>query len=118
MLCKLRDTGPNFQNATENDIFTTLRTFMLFRSKVLETSLRTLDVFLYIVWQNGLEDISCPLTWLPPYFNPEEILQSLSGYNFNISKYVNLQFSENIFKTGALYTFQQIFLKITINFNF
>ena len=45
--------------------------------------------------ENGLEDISCPATWLPPY-KPEEISQSLSGHNFNISKCMNLKFCEDI----------------------
>ena len=51
---------------------------------------RSLEIFLYILWQNGMEDLSCQPTLLPPN-KPEEALQSLSGHNFNISKCINLK---------------------------
>ena len=43
----------------------------------------------------GLEYISCTPTWLPPY-KPQEILQTLSGHNFGISKSIDSKFWEDI----------------------
>ena len=48
-------------------------------------------------WDRG------PPTWLPPY-KPEEILQSLSGHNFNISKVYQLKILGGRIKWGTLPT--------------
>ena len=96
--------------------FTTLPNFIIFRSKVFEIqSFRSFEIFLYIVWQNGLEDISCPPTRLPPC-KAKEILQNLSAHTFDMSKCINLKLWEHI-QNGALYLFT-FFLKITVNLNF
>ena len=65
---------------------------MAFRSVVFEMQASEVWRFSYTMsGKNGLEYISCTLTWLPPY-NPQEILQSLSGHNFDISKSIDLKF--------------------------
>ena len=52
-----------------------------------------------------VEGMGCAPTWPPPY-KPEEILQSLSGHNFNISKFINLR---RIFIMGTRYLLTNTF---------
>ena len=54
------------------------------------------SIYCIAKWAGG-----CPKTWLTSY-KSEKMLQRLSTQNFNISKCVNLNFSEDI-KNGALY---------------
>ena len=110
VLCKVGVTCLNFWNAIENGISWYSTTFYSIQIKGLwDVSFRSLEVFLFFVWQSqsGLEDISCPPTWLPPY-KTEEILQSLSGHNSNILKCSNLEFWEHIWN-GAHYLLTNIF---------
>ena len=61
MLCKLRATGANFGRfycCTKFDVIHIKGFFNI--------SFRSLKIFLCIVLRNGLEDISCPSTLLPP----------------------------------------------------
>ena len=83
MLCKFGAIGQNFWNGIENGIFYHSTNFYVIQIKgFLIYHLRKIGDF---AWQNGLEDISCLPSWLPPY-KFEEILQSLSGHNLIISK--------------------------------
>ena len=69
---------------------------MLFKSNFLRyIKLQKFGYFPIYLWQNGQDDVRRPPTWLPPY-KPEEILQTVSDHNFNISKFINLKFWEDI----------------------
>ena len=96
MLCKLGATGPNVWNVIDDGIvYYSTKFYGIQIRGFWDTSFWSLEISIYIVWQNGLEYISSTPTWLPPY-KPYEILQSLSGHNFDISKSIDLKFCEGI----------------------
>ena len=96
MSCKLEATGPNIWNVTDDGIVYYRTKFCGIQIRGFwDTSFWNLEISIYIVWQNGLEYISCTPTWLPPY-KPQEILQSLNGHNIDILKSIDLNFWENI----------------------
>ena len=98
MLCKLRATGPNFLDV----IYIKWHFLPLYQilchsdQRFLRYKVRKFGEFpSYCIakWPEGHKLSSN--TWLPPY-KPEEILRSLNGHNFNISKFINLKFWEDI----------------------
>ena len=117
MLCKIGATGPNVWNVIDDGIvYYSTKFYGIQIRGFWETSFWSLELFISIVWQNGLEYISCTPTWLPPY-KPQEILQSLNDHNFDKSKSIDSKLLGGHLKWCTLPT-DRFVLKITLNLNF
>ena len=92
--CKLGVKGPSFLNVIDDGIIYCSPKFCVIQIR--HKFLKFGGFHIYCVAQ-CLEDISCSPTWLPPY-KPKEIVQSLSGHYFDISRTVSTQSFESTFK--------------------
>ena len=92
MLCKFGSYG---SKRDDGIVYYSTKFYVILIRGFWGKSFWSLEIFKYIVWQNGLEDTSCTPTWLSPY-KPKEILQILSGHNFDISKSISSKFWEDI----------------------